>query len=183
MQLQAEAKGTNLPRRRFLKGAAGITFALTLPVGPRGLADEAHAAPSPLAPNVWVSIAVDGTIMIVSPSSEMGQGSLTALPVILAEELDADWSKVKIVEPPAWDAKIYGNPKRDSRMSTTGAFSVTGYFTSLRIAGAQMRRVLIDAAAANWGVRAEELVTEPGEAVHRPSGRRVGYGDIARFAR
>ena len=80
----------------------------------------------------------------------MGQGSFTTLPLILAEELDADWAKVKPVFPSNWDDKKYGNPAYNYTFQTSASASVTGYFTSLRIAGAQARRVLLDAAAAKW---------------------------------
>src|SRR5215813_11261184 len=97
-------------RRDFLKGSAGLTFALTLPAVPLDLAGEAGANEAPFAPSVWLTVATDGTITIVSPAAEMGQGSFTTLPLIIAEELDADWAKVKPVLPPAWDDKVYGNP-------------------------------------------------------------------------
>src|SRR6516225_9348933 len=101
---------TQHSRRDFLKGGAGLTFALTLSVDPVGLGGEAAAAEQPFAPSVWLTIATDGTITIVSPAAEMGQGSFTTLPLIIAEELDADWAKVKPILPPAWDDKKYGNP-------------------------------------------------------------------------
>src|SRR5262245_7313704 len=137
-------------RRDFLKGAAGLSFALTLSVDPRSLGGEAVAAEAPFAPSVWVTIAPDGTITIVSPAAEMGQGSFTTLPLILAEELDADWAKVKPILPPAWDDKAYGNPAYGGTFQTSASASVHGYFKALRIAGAQARRVLLDAAAAKW---------------------------------
>jgi isoquinoline 1-oxidoreductase beta subunit len=172
-------------RRDFLAGtAAGITFAIALAgkPDPFGFVTEASAQ-APLAPNVWVNIGTDGIITVMSPAAEMGQGSFTALPIILAEELDADWSKVKAVQPPAWDTKLYGNPGYGQRLSTTASFSVNGYFKPLRIAGAQARRVLLDAVAAKWGVPVGELSTEPSVVVHKASGRRIGYGEVAAFAK
>ena len=138
---------------------------------------------APYTPNVWLTIAPDGTITIVSPAAEMGQGSFTTLPLIIAEELDADWSKVKPVFPPDWDDKKYGNPAYDYTFQTSASASVRGYFTSMRIAGAQARRVLIEAVAAKWGVPVGELSTEPSVVVHKASGRRIGYGEIAAFAK
>jgi isoquinoline 1-oxidoreductase beta subunit len=171
---------TPINRRAFLgHGAAGLTFALT--VTPFDLVGEAQAA-GPFAPNVWLTIGADNTITIVSPAAEMGQGTFTSLPVIVAEELDADWAKVKIVQPPEWDAKKYGNPEYNGQMSTTASFAVRGYFKPMRIAGAQARRVLIDAAAAKWGVPANEVTTEPSAVVHKASNRRLSYGDVAAFA-
>src|SRR5262249_52309758 len=174
----------HLSRRDFLQQTtAGLTFALTVAADPRALIDEAAAAESPFSPSVWLSIATDGTITIVSPAAEMGQGSFTTLPLIIAEELDADWAKVKPVLPPAWDDKKYGNPAYGGTFQTSASASVHGYFKGLRIAGAQARRVLLDAAAARWSVPVDELTTEPSVVVHKPSGRRMSYGEIAAFAK
>jgi isoquinoline 1-oxidoreductase beta subunit len=127
--------------------------------------------------------APDGTISVVSPAAEMGQGSFTSLPVIIAEELDADWAMVKPVFPSDWDDKKYGNPGYNYTFQTSASASVTGYFTSLRMAGAQARRVLLDAVAAKWTVPVGELSTEPSVVVHKASGRRISYGEIAAFAK
>src|SRR5215472_5994117 len=157
-------------RRGFLKtSAAGLSFAFTLAADPRALVNEAAAADAPLSASAWITIATDGTINIVSPAAEMGQGSFTTLPLIIAEELDADWSKVKPVLPPAWDDKAYGNPAYGGTFQTSASASVHGYFKALRIAGAQARRVLLDAAAARWSVPVDELTTEPSVVVHKPS--------------
>ncbi len=173
---------TQVNRRDFLGGsAAGLAFAFTVAGAPFNPSGEAQAA-GLLEPNVWLTIGVDGTITIVSPAAEMGQGTFTSLPVIVSEELDADWAKVKIIQPPLWDAKKYGNPEYNGQMSTTASFAVRGYFKPMRVAGAQARRVLIDAAAAKWGVPASELSTEPSIVLHRPSNRSLSYGEIAAFA-
>src|SRR5215471_16666142 len=171
----------HLSRRDFLKDTAGLTLALT--VAPIGLAEEAAATEAPFAPSVWLTIATDGTISIVSPAAEMGQGSFTTLPLIIAEELDADWAKVKPILPPAWDDKKYGNPAYGSTFQTSASASVHGYFKALRLAGAQARRVLLDAVAAKWNVPVGALTTEPSVVVHKPSGRRISYGEIAAFAK
>ena len=131
--------------------------------------------------NPWVSIAPDGTITIMSAATEMGQGSMTSLPLIIAEELDADWTKVRIVPAPAID-KIYGNPGFGGEMYTAASNAVTSYYRPLRTLGAQVRRVLLDNAAKKLGVPVEELTTEPSVVVHAKSGRRLSYGDIAAFA-
>src|SRR5712692_1194174 len=175
---------THLSRRDFLKDTtAGLTFALTLAVDPRDLIGEAAAAEAHFAPSAWLTIAADGTITIVSPAAEMGQGSFTTLPLIIAEELDADWAKVKPILPPAWDDKKYGNPAYGGTFQTSASASVHGYFKALRVAGAQARRVLLDAVAAKWGVPVGELATEPSVVVHKASGRRMSYGEIAAFAK
>jgi isoquinoline 1-oxidoreductase beta subunit len=173
-----------LNRRAVLKATAGLTLALAIAPDALSLVDEAFGeAPSmPYAPNVWLTIAPDGTITIVSPAAEMGQGSFTTLPIIFAEELDADWTKVKPVFPTDWDDKKFGNPAYDYTFQTSASASVRGYFTPLRIAGAQARRVLLDAVAAKWAVPVGELSTEPSIVVHKASGRRIGYGEIAGFA-
>src|SRR5438552_9822362 len=169
----------NINRRDFLGTAAGLTLSLTL--APLAFTGEAEAQTT-FAPSAWLNIGTDGTITIASPAAEMGQGSFTTLPLILAEELDADWVKVKPVLPPAWDEKKYGNPDNNA-FQTSASNSVHGYFKALRIAGAQARRVLLDAVAAKWNVPVGELTTEPSVVVHKASNRRVGYGEIAAFAK
>jgi len=171
----------HVSRRQVMTGAAGLTFAIAL-----GRSDGASAAvPASVmqgkAFSPWVSIAPDGTISVMSPATEMGQGSTTSLPLIFAEEFDADWSQVRIVPAPAVE-KIYGNPGFGGMMYTAGSNAVTSYFKPLRTFGAQVRRVLIDNAAKKWGVPAEELTTEPSAVVHAKSGRRLTYGEIAAFA-
>src|SRR5437588_5998896 len=169
----------NISRRDFLGTAAGLTLSLTL--APLAFTGEAEAQTT-FGPNAWLNIATDGTITIASPAAEMGQGSFTTLPLIIAEELDADWSKVKPVLPPAWDDKNYGNPDHGA-FPTSASNSVHGYFKALRVAGAQARRVLLDAVAANWNVPVAELSTEPSVVVHKASNRRISYGEIAAFAK
>ena len=170
---------TKVSRRQVMVGAAGLSFAIAL-AGRAGASVLASARTGKeLSP--WVSIAPDGTISIVSAATEMGQGSMTSLPLILAEELDADWSKVKIVTAPAIEA-IYGNPGFQGMMYTAGSNAVTSYYTPLRIFGAQVRRVLLDNAAKTLGVPVDELTTEPSTVVHAKSGRRLSYGEIAATA-
>ena len=129
----------------------------------------------------WVTIRPDGIVSIMSPAAEMGQGSRTSLALIIAEELDADWSRVQVEMSPL-DDKVYGNP-RYGIMYTAGSASVPTYFKPLRLHAAQVRRVLIDNVAEKWSVPAAELTTEPGVVVHKTSGRRMTYGEIASFAR
>jgi isoquinoline 1-oxidoreductase subunit beta len=179
--IQQDMVETTISRRGFVAGAAGLTFAFTLG-GIGGRVTEALAADSAKL-NAWVTIGADNTITILCPVAEMGQGTLTTLPLILAEELDADWSKVKTeFAPPI--PKLYGNPHPVMRggMATVASVSVPGYYTPLRTAGAQARRVLLDNAARHWNVPVEELTTEPSTVVHAKSGRRISYGEIAKFA-
>src|ERR1700731_4007802 len=161
----------NVHRRDFLKQTgAGLTLALTLAADPSSMLSEA-LADTPLAANLWVTIATDGTIAIVSPPAEMGQGTFTALAAVLADELDADWSKVKLAFPPVWDEKTYGNPEFFNFLHTVASMATRGYFKPMRIAGAQARRVLLDAMAARWSVPVGELAPEPSVIVHAASGR------------
>src|SRR5712691_3154659 len=170
-----------LSRRQVMIGAAGLTFAVVLGVDRRADGAVLAGERSGKALSPWVSIATDGTITIMSPATEMGQGSMTSLPLIIAEELDADWSKVRVVPAPPVDA-IYGNPGFGGMMYTAGSNAVTSYYRPLRIFGAQVRRVLLDNAASKLGVPVEELTTEPSVVVHAKSGRKLGYGDIAAIA-
>ncbi|MEA2880321.1 MAG: isoquinoline 1-oxidoreductase subunit beta [Hyphomicrobiales bacterium] len=169
----------SVSRRQVMIGAAGLSFAVAL----GGRADTAVLAAERtgqvLSP--WISIATDGTVTIMSAATEMGQGSMTSLPLIIAEELDADWSHVRIVPAPALD-KIYGNPGFGGMMYTAGSNAVTSYYRPLRMMGAQVRRVLLDNAAKKLGVSVDELTTEPSIVVHAKSSRRLTYGEIAAFA-
>src|SRR5712691_2462757 len=170
-----------LSRRQVMIGAAGLTFAVALARLDDALAAAPAAEMSGRSLSPWVSIASDGTISIMSPATEMGQGSTTSLPLIIAEELDADWSKVRIVPAPPIEA-LYGNPGFAGQMYTAGSNAVTSYYRPLRIFGAQVRRVLLDNAASKLGVPVAELTTEPSVVVHAKSGRKLGYGEIAAVA-
>src|ERR1700681_1522739 len=139
-------------RREFLSGVAGLTFVLA--VAPDTFMNEASAD------------------ALVSPAAEMGQGTFTTLPAVLAEELDADWSKVRAVFPPEWNEKKFGNPQWNGLFNTTASLATRGYFKPMRIAGAQARRVLLDAVSAKWSVPISELSTEPSVVVHKRSGER-----------
>ncbi|TFZ04432.1 xanthine dehydrogenase family protein molybdopterin-binding subunit [Ramlibacter rhizophilus] len=169
-------------RRGFLVGAGSLTFSAVLGLGTGGIT-ESHAATGKLQPNAWLTIHADGTVTIMAPVAEMGQGTLTALPMLVAEELDADWSKVKAEFAPPNPA-LYGNPHPILRggQATVASVAVPGYFTPLRIAGAQARAVLMQAAADKWGVPVGELSTDTGKVLHAKSGRSLGYGEIASFA-
>src|SRR5712692_4832303 len=177
-----------ITRREFMVGVAGLTFGV-LVEGCAGLRTEERsgaalaAAPTSGAKtvNAWASLSSDGTIWIVNPAVEMGQGSMTAIPRIIAEEIDADWSRVVIV-PAAPDDKVYGNPGFRGLMYTAGSATVTGYWDVARTFGAQVRRVMMENAARKWDVPLAELSTEPSAVVHAKSGRRMSYGEIAAFA-
>ncbi|HSC95405.1 MAG TPA: molybdopterin cofactor-binding domain-containing protein [Burkholderiales bacterium] len=172
--------GFNRSRRRFLMGAGGLTFGLAIGTDGIRLVSEAQASAA-RAINAWVRIAPDGMVTILSAGAEMGQGSMTSLPLIVAEEMDADWSKVAIEWAPA-DAGVYGYSMNNRRMmAIVGSRAVMLYFDQLRLAGAQVRKVLLMNAAEKWGVDAASLATEPGFVVDPASGRRMSYGEIAGF--
>ena len=170
-----------ISRRAFVAGGAGLTFAFAIDLGVPGRTARAVAQSGGFSPNIWVTIATDGGITIVSPAAEMGQGVMTGMPIVVAEELDADWSKVKVVQAPS--NRAYGNPGFGGLQLTGASRTTTGFFMPLRLAGAQARRVLLDAVAAEWKVPIAELSTEPSVVVHTSSGRRIGYGDVAKFAK
>jgi len=122
-----------ISRRQVMVGAAGLTFALALPGAARAAVPSNERIGKALNP--WLSIAPDGTITIMSAAAEMGQGSMTSLPLILAEELDADWSKVRVVPVPPID-RLYANPSY-GMIYTAGSNAVRAYFQPLRMFGAQ----------------------------------------------
>lgn len=167
-----------LNRRQMLAGTAGLTLALA--IGPDLLGDSAALASTPGRLNAYVTIATDGTITVMMPAPEMGQGVNTTLPLIIAEELDADWSKVKVVQAPIDPA--YNHPIFKGQYQVA-SLTTRGYWMPLRIAGAQARRVLLDAVAERWNVPVAELVTEPSMIVHPGSNRKIGYGEVAAFAK
>ncbi len=165
----------HISRRGFLHGAlASGVFVLSARFIPEPLWAEGEAAAPPFQPSLWMSIASDGTVTVVAHRSEMGCGSRTALPLVVADELDADWSKVKIEQ-------ATGDPKYGDQ-DTDGSHSVRSSFDLMRQVGATGRFMLISAAAAQWGVSPKDCITEPHFVVHRASGRKLGYGTLAAAA-
>jgi len=169
-----------LSRRSFLLGTGGVAIGLSFGLGQAELAQAQTAAPGGFAPNGWVNIDTDGQVTLYSPASEMGQGTMTAIPMLLAEEMDLDWSRVTVLQAPS-DPKRFGNPRFGGGMTTGASRTVQGYYEPVRLAGLQARLVLVNAAAQAMGVPAAELRTEAGRVVHT-SGRQMGYGDIAKVA-
>jgi len=166
-----------LLRRDLLR--AGVALGGGLLVGFRWPAGARAAAPGPagdFAPSAWVRIAPDGRVTVIVNKAEMGQGVCTSLAMLLAEELDADWSRVGFEFAPA--TPEYVDPNFGMQM-TGGSSSVKGMSEPLRHAGAAARALLVAAAAQEWGVDATACGTEPGFVVHRASGRRAGYGELA----
>jgi isoquinoline 1-oxidoreductase subunit beta len=180
---------SKLDRRAFLKvGAAaggGMLLGFSLfgckgsgtgdTSGAPGMAGAAAGAATEVVTqelNAWVRIATDGTVTLLVPKSEMGQGVLTSLPMILAEELDLDWTRVRSEHAPTNEA-LYG------LQITGGSMSVRFSFESLRKVGAAAREMLVAAAAQSWGVDPGECRTELGRVIHEGSGRQAGYGELA----
>jgi isoquinoline 1-oxidoreductase beta subunit len=168
-----------LSRRSFIVGAgaagAVVSFGSTV--------DYALAGPEAFKANAWINIADDGTVTIMAPAAEMGQGVMTVLPAIVADEMDADWHKVRAVQLQSLDAKTYGNPAWGGGIITHGSSTVFGYWDVLRPVGAQARKVLLWNASEMWKVPMAELSTEPGWVVHKGSKRKISYGDIAKHAK
>jgi isoquinoline 1-oxidoreductase beta subunit len=173
---------TGVSRRGFMKGSAGLTFAVSVGGWMTGRSAGVAAASGRMNATAWVTIGVDNSITILQPAAEMGQGVMTSLPMILAEELDADWSKVKVEFAPN-NPKVYGNPKLGGLQYTVASRSTIGFWDKLRLAGAESRRVLLDAVADKWGVPVAELTTGPSLVIHAKSGRKITYGEIASFAK
>src|SRR3984893_9657614 len=159
-------------RRRFLQGvlASGV-FVLSARIIPGTVFAAGEKEAATLETNLWMSIAPDGIVTIVAHRSEMGCGSRTALPLVLADELDADWSKVRIEQ-------AIGDPKYGDQ-DTDGSHSVRSSFDLMRQVGATGRIMLISAAAERWKVSPKECTTEPHFVVHQGSGRKLGYGELA----
>jgi isoquinoline 1-oxidoreductase beta subunit len=173
----AEAQSTvsALSRRSFLKlvGMAGGGLALAFYVGDRATALAAtNSSEQDFAPNAFLRISPDGSILIYAKGPEIGQGVKTSFPMIIAEELDADWSKVR-VEQAAVNPTVYG------RQSAGGSRSIPTNWDQLRRAGATARAMLVAAATKEWKVAASECTTESSNVVHAASNRRLSYSELA----
>lgn len=175
----------NVTRRNLLKGiVSGAGLVLAAQVFPRdALAEEnlyntgAGGMPGGTVwdPHVFVSISSDGTVTIVTHRSEMGTGSRTSLPMVVADEMEADWSKVKIVQAPG-DEQKYGN------QDTDGSRSIRHFVQPMRACGAAMRQMLEKAAAVAWSVPDTEVRAQNHFVVHTPTGKKIGYGELAAAA-
>jgi isoquinoline 1-oxidoreductase beta subunit len=173
----------NVSRRRFLQSMSalgGLVLAVGFPTRGQGADPPKYGADG--MPNGWVddplafvSIAEDGTVTIVCHRSEMGQGVRTSMPMIVADELEADWKRVRVAQAP-------GDEKRFGNQDTDGSRSTRHFFDPMRRCGAAARTMLEAAAAAQWKVPVAEVEAKNHEVVHRPSGRRLGYGALAKAA-
>jgi isoquinoline 1-oxidoreductase subunit beta len=172
------ATRSRLSRRTLLKGGlavgTGLVIGFRLPLLDRLLADAQGAGV--FAPNQWLRIDRDGIVTIINSVPEMGQGSMTTMPMIVADELDADWERVRVESAPT-DPSLYANPVT-RQQSYGGSRGVRDHLEPLRKAGAAARQMLREAAAQEWGVPLDEVTTEPGVVVHVPTGRRLLYGQL-----
>ena len=173
----------NPSRRRFLKDSAllmgGLVIGFYLPMkGGRALAAEEHAKPAkPIyPPNAFIRISADDSITIVVNKSEMGQGVYTSLPMLIAEELEADWSPISVESAPV--AAVYNHTGFGMQL-TGGSSSIPSSWEQLRRVGASARILLIRAAAQQWGVPESECHAENSQVMHAQSGRKASYGTLA----
>jgi len=170
----------NVSRRRFLTG--GIIAAGALVLGGRyyrklsggKLAHDTNADHATLHPSVYLGIDPDGTVWIVASRSEMGTTSRTTLPLVVADELDADWKRVKVEQ--ALGDRRYGD------QNTDGSHWIRSFYDTMRQAGATARLMLMQAAAKQWDVPATECESDLHVVVHRATNRRAGYGELATAA-
>src|SRR6478609_1860713 len=176
-------KNTSLNRRSFLASVAAIGGSLSLgfrvPFDPAAAAETAPAGGAPEV-NAWVVIRPDDTVVIRIARSEMGQGSLTGLAQLVAEELECDWSKVTTEFPtPGENAarkRVWGN------FSTGGSRGIRDSHQYVREGGAAAREMLIQAAANQWSVPVSELAVAKGVITHKASNRSTTYGKVAEAA-
>lgn len=168
-----------LQRRQLLQAAGSFALVIGFNADAQAEAAEpkkygADSMPGGTVDNplVFVSIAADGTVTIVAHRAEMGTGVRTSLPMVVADEMEARWDRVKIVQAPADEAR-YGNQNVD------GSRSVRHFFVPMRRVGAAARQMLEAAAAARWGVPLTDVQAVQHEVLHRPTGRRLGYGELA----
>src|SRR5499433_2434875 len=178
----------NISRRYFLSAAAAAGGGLLVgySVGAGSTLGEVIAAPAPtnahrnnIPLNAWIRISPDDEVTLIASQSEMGQGVMTTLPAVLAEELGADWSRVKIEFSTV--APAYRNPRINWQF-TGNSESTTGFFELLRTMGASGREMLVAAAAKRWGLRAEDCYTENGRVIHGPTKQTLRFGDVAEDA-
>jgi isoquinoline 1-oxidoreductase beta subunit len=157
---------TSLDRRDFLR-AGGLLLGFVL-----GRPDAEAAGPTDFHPNAWLRIAHSGDVTVLIEKSDVGQGIWTTIAMLVAEELEADWRKIRVEQAPP-DPKVY------SHMSTGGSGGTIESYDDLRRAGAQAREMLLAAAAQTWSVAPAACKASAGQVTHTPTGRRLAYGDLA----
>ena len=174
-----------LDRRSFLKATivAGGALLVGMSLPTRSRAAERFNLPTEPAadfqPNAFIKIARDGKVTVTVGQSEMGQGVLTSLPMIVADELEVDWASVSYEQGPA--GKAFTNPMMGSQV-TGGSSSIKEFFGPLRMSAATVREMLVTAAAESWGVAPETCKAEGGKVIHVASKRIAAYGDLLEAA-
>ena len=166
-----------ISRRAFLisSGAAAVGIAFG------SFSKRIFAQLEPFSPNGWVRVGTDNIVTVYAPACEMGQGVMTAMPLLIAEEMDLDWGRVRVEQAP-YNPKVFGNPLFGGNMLAGASRTTRGYYEVMRLAGMQARQIMMQSAALKWEVPAGELGTEPNAVVHKASGRKLTYGEIAGFA-
>ena len=167
-------------RRRFIIGATAVGAALVggaLVVGTSVPDVLSYGADTPVGPfGAFIKIAPDGVVTLVSKHLEMGQGNHAGLAAIVAEELDADWSKMRFEQAPA-NAKLYGNGMMQGLQGTGGSSAIANSWTQLRLAAASARAMFVEAAAQRWNVSPAEITVKDGIVSHA-SGKSAGFGEL-----
>jgi isoquinoline 1-oxidoreductase beta subunit len=164
---------SNLSRRKFFKQTGALVLAAGMP--------SAFPQNAAFQPNAFVKITPDGIVTVVVKHLEMGQGTYTGLPTLVAEELDADWTQVRVEAAPA-DTKRYNNLFWGEAQGTGGSTALANSYLQLRQAGAAARAMLVAAAAERWSVPAEEITITRGVVEHKASKRKAGFGELASAA-
>jgi isoquinoline 1-oxidoreductase beta subunit len=173
------ARSEQVVSRRFvLKAGAAVGGGLMIGWVPAACSDNPAKSTKSLPPNAYIRVDPQGKVTIVSPMAEMGQGVYTALPMLVAEELDADMANVSVEHSPPND-KLYGNAFLGGSQTTGNSASIRGFYLPLRQVGAAARAMMIAAAAERLKVDASTLTTEPGYVVDKAGNRRINYGDLA----
>jgi len=175
----------NLSRRDFLKSGAGLTLGVAVPAlaqmaGP-GQGGRGAAAAGAFEPNAFVRIGPDNIVTVIVKHFEMGQGTFTGLPTLVAEELDADWSQIRAEGAPA-DPSRYNNLFMGAMQGTGGSTAMANSFEQMRRAGAAARAMLVAAAAERWKVAPDSVTVTRGLLFHLPSNRRATFGSLAAAA-
>ena len=168
----------NPSRRNFIAASGALVLSFWVPEAKAVKGPKARTAkPAPFAPNAYVRIGTDDTITIVVALVEMGQGTFTAVPMLIAEELEVDLARIVIEQAPP-DEKVYGHPIYGAQV-TGGSGSMPGAWKALRQTGATAKAMLLSAAALTWNVPERECRAVDGMIQHVPSGRSLRYGDLA----
>lgn len=167
----------NVSRRDFLKAGAGLTLGVLLP-GAAVRNAEAQTASTVFEPNAFVRIGADNRVTVIVKHIEMGQGTYTGLPTLVAEELDADWGQIRVEGAPA-DAKRYNNLFWGAAQGTGGSTALANSYDQLRNAGATARAMLVAAAAQRWNVQPDAIGVSRGVVMHKASGRKATFGELA----